>query len=71
MVDCCHFVNIKVAEEFVYFAFQVCGSEISLGFDMCDDDVSVVVARGGLPGIGNHVFSGSRQRKGMVSFPLY
>eukprot|EP01084_Bolivina_argentea_P137482 242118_1 len=42
-----------------------CGSESRLGFDLCEDGGSVMVARGGHPGLGNHVFSGSRQHKGM------
>ncbi len=49
---------------------QVCSPETRLEFDLCEDGVSVVVARGGHHGLGNHVFSGSRQRKGMVSLPL-
>ncbi len=53
------------------YDFQSCGSETRLEFDLCEDGGSVVAARGGHPGLGNHVFSGSRQRKGMVSLPLY
>ncbi len=74
MVGCCCFVNINLKwlkNVCFWYDFQACGSEPTLEFDLCEDGVSVVVARGGHLGLGNHVFSGSRQHKGMVSFPLY